>query len=93
MEYAHRAPPGFLPINLGTGQGVSVLELIRTFETATGQRIPYEIGPRRPGDIAEAWADPSAAESLLGWKATRTIEDMCADGWRWQSQNPNGYED
>ena len=77
--------------NLGTGRGVSVLELVHAFEAATGVKIPYEIAPRRPGDLAECWADPSKAERVLGWHAEKTVEDMCADSWRWQSGNPDGY--
>ena len=77
--------------NLGTGRGVSVLELVHAFEKATGVKIPYEITPRRPGDLAECWADPSKAQRVLGWKAEKTVEDMCADSWRWQQQNPEGY--
>ncbi|GAA3722288.1 UDP-glucose 4-epimerase GalE [Gordonia hankookensis] len=79
--------------NLGTGQGVSVLEVIKAFERASGRPIPYEIAPRRAGDIAASYADPSRANSELGWYATKTIDDMCADTWRWQSKNPNGYPD
>jgi UDP-glucose 4-epimerase len=77
--------------NLGTGHGVSVLELVNAFQRATGVTIPYVIAPRRPGDLAECWADPSKAQQVLGWHAEKTVEDMCADSWRWQSQNPNGY--
>ncbi|MBQ7189715.1 MAG: UDP-glucose 4-epimerase GalE [Kiritimatiellae bacterium] len=77
--------------NLGTGRGTSVLELVRAFEKASGKPVPYVIKPRRPGDIDECWADPAKAERELGWKATRGIEKMCEDTWRWQSQNPNGY--
>jgi UDP-glucose 4-epimerase len=77
--------------NLGTGHGVSVLELVNAFQRATGVKIPYEITPRRPGDLAECWADPTKAQQVLGWHAEKTVEDMCADSWRWQSQNPNGY--
>lgn len=84
---------GFTPVNLGTGRGVSVLELVRSFEAATGRHVPYRITARRPGDIAECWADPSAAARLLGWRAERSIEQACADGWRWQRQHPNGYRD
>ncbi|MFW7344954.1 MAG: UDP-glucose 4-epimerase GalE [Pigmentiphaga sp.] len=91
LEHAQETMGGFTAINLGTGRGTSVLELVRTFSTVSGRKIPYEFQPRRPGDIAECWADPSAAQALLGWQATRTLEDMCADGWRWQSQNPDGY--
>ncbi|MGO0575608.1 UDP-glucose 4-epimerase GalE [Ornithinimicrobium panacihumi] len=77
--------------NLGTGRGTSVLELVRAFERASGRPIPYEIVARRPGDIASSYADPTRAEQELGWRATRTVEDMCADSWRWQSANPEGY--
>ncbi|MDF3280653.1 UDP-glucose 4-epimerase GalE [Gordonia sp. N1V] len=77
--------------NLGTGQGTSVLEVIKAFERASGREIPYEIAPRRPGDIAASYADPSRANADLRWYATKTIDDMCADTWRWQSNNPNGY--
>ena len=77
--------------NLGTGKGCSVLELVSAFEKATGVRIPYEIVERRPGDIAECYADASKAERLLGWKAEKTIQDMCRDTYRWQKANPGGY--
>ena len=80
-----------ITINLGTGRGHSVLEVIRAFEHVTGKAIPYEISPRRAGDIAAYWADPSLAERELGWRAERTLEDMCRDGWRWQMMNPDGY--
>ncbi|MEE4024408.1 UDP-glucose 4-epimerase GalE [Gordonia sp. PKS22-38] len=79
--------------NLGTGQGVSVLEVIKAFERASGRPIPYEIAPRRAGDIAASYADPSRANADLGWRATKTIDDMCADTWRWQSKNPKGFPD
>jgi UDP-glucose 4-epimerase len=82
---------GAEPINLGTGQGYSVLQMIAALEQASGRRIPYKIGPRRPGDIAACYADASRAERLLGWKATRDLASMCADGWRWQQQNPDGF--
>jgi UDP-glucose 4-epimerase len=77
--------------NLGTGRGSSVLEVIASFEEATGKKIPYEFAPRREGDVTEAWAAPSYAEELLGWKTTRGLKEMLADAWNWQSQNPNGY--
>jgi UDP-glucose 4-epimerase len=80
-----------LTVNLGTGRGASVLEVVRAFERASGRTIPCEHVGRRPGDIAECWADPGLAQTTLGWKATRTLEDMCRDAWRWQSMNPNGY--
>ncbi|HDY7433610.1 TPA: UDP-glucose 4-epimerase GalE [Vibrio vulnificus] len=78
--------------NLGTGQGNSVLEMVAAFEKTAQRPIPYEIKPRRAGDIAECWADPTYAEQVLGWKATRSLETMVVDTWRWQSNNPNGYE-
>ena len=78
--------------NLGTGKGYSVLEVLHAFEKACGKELPYEIKPRRAGDIPTCYADPARAWTELGWKAERGIEEMCADSWRWQSQNPNGYE-
>ncbi|PUB26170.1 UDP-glucose 4-epimerase [Promicromonospora sp. AC04] len=77
--------------NLGTGTGTSVLELLKAFERAVGRELPYEIGPRRAGDLPAFWADPTRANTELGWRATKTIDDMCADTWRWQSQNPKGF--
>jgi UDP-glucose 4-epimerase len=91
VQYASRAADSFSAINLGTGRGTSVLQLVRAFEQASGKTIACAMQPRRPGDIASAWADPALAYRLLGWKAERSIEQMCADGWRWQSQNPDGY--
>lgn len=79
--------------NLGTGKGTSVLELIHAFEKACGKPIPYAIHPRRDGDVAASYADPAKANQLLGWKAEKTIEEACADSWRWQSGNPNGYHE
>ncbi len=84
--------PGLVTYNLGTGVGYSVLDIIHNFEKACGREIPYKIVPRRPGDIDMCYADPSKAEKELGWKATRGIDKMCEDAWRWQSKNPNGYE-
>ena len=77
--------------NLGTGRGYSVLELVRAFEKASGRPIPYEIVDRRPGDIDSCYADPTLAHEALGWHAIRDIDEMCADSWRWQSMNPNGF--
>lgn len=79
--------------NLGTGQGYSVLEMIQAFEQASGRKVAYQIAPRRPGDVAECWADASRAARELGWQAQYGIEDIMADTWRWQSQNPRGFED
>lgn len=77
--------------NLGTGAGYSVLDVVKSFENASGMKIPYKITNRRAGDIAECYADPSKAEAKLGWKATKSISDMCRDSWKWQSENPDGY--
>ncbi len=85
--------PGLDVINLGTGQGYSVLDMVKAFSRACGKEIPYEIKPRREGDIAMCYADPSKAARVLGWKAERGLDEMCEDTWRWQSQNPNGYEE
>jgi UDP-glucose 4-epimerase len=78
-------------VNLGTGQGYSVLDVVKAFEAASGKPVPYELVGRRPGDIAECFADPAAAAKLLGWQAEHGIERMCVDHWRWQSQNPRGF--
>jgi UDP-glucose 4-epimerase len=80
-----------LTVNLGTGQGYSVLEVVRAFEAASGRPVPCRVSPRRAGDVAQCYADPSLALRTLGWQAKRTLEEMCADAWRWQSRNPNGY--
>jgi UDP-glucose 4-epimerase len=83
--------PGINAYNLGTGKGSSVLDMVKTFEHATGKKIVYKITARRPGDMAECYADPEKAKRELGWTATRTLNDMCEDLWRWQSNNPAGY--
>lgn len=90
---AREKAPGAQCFNLGAGKGVSVLEAIAAFKRASNRDIPYEIAPRRDGDIAEIYAKPDRAQKILGWRAARTIEDMCADHWRWQSANPTGYRD
>jgi len=79
-------------VNLGTGHGNSVLEVVTAFEKASGRPVAYQIAPRRPGDVAQCYADPALAHRLLGWTATRSLADMCADAWRWQSANPEGYK-
>ncbi|HKJ11484.1 MAG TPA: UDP-glucose 4-epimerase GalE [Ornithinimicrobium sp.] len=79
--------------NLGTGRGTSVLEIVEAFARASGREIPYAVGPRRPGDIAASYADPAKAQSELDWRAKHSVEDMCADTWRWQQANPHGYPD
>ncbi len=88
----HLSPANSLiTVNLGTGRPYSVLEVIQSFEKASGKRIPYEIVGRRPGDLAEYYADPSFAKKVLGWEAKLDIDRMCADSWRWQKNNPKGY--
>ncbi|MEQ1518468.1 MAG: UDP-glucose 4-epimerase GalE [Usitatibacteraceae bacterium] len=82
---------GLMTVNLGTGNGYSVLDVVRAFEAASGKRVPYQFAPRRAGDIAECFADPALAAELLGWRARRGLSDMCDDAWRWQSNNPAGY--
>ncbi len=84
--------PGLDIINLGTGVGYSVLDMVKAFSKACKKELPYEIKPRRDGDIAMCYADPAKALKVLGWKAERGLDEMCEDSWRWQSQNPNGYE-
>lgn len=84
---------GVLIYNLGTGKGYSVLDVVHAFEKACGKKIPYAVKPRRPGDIATCYADPAKAKAELGWEAENGIEEMCADSWKWQSMNPNGYEE
>ena len=85
--------PGLVTYNLGTGHGYSVLDIVKAFEKASGRKIPYVIAPRRAGDIAECYADPSLAEKEMGFKCKYGLEDMCEDSWRWQSNNPSGYGD
>jgi UDP-glucose 4-epimerase len=90
LDYIRRQR-GLHIINLGTGNGVSVLDMVAAFERASGCPVPYEIVGRRPGDIAACWADPGLARQLLNWKASRNLAQMCEDAWRWQSGNPSGY--
>ena len=85
------AGSGSLTVNLGTGRGTSVLELVHAFERASGKSVPYRFAARRPGDVAACWADPSLAERTIGWCAKRDLDVMCADTWRWQTANPDGY--
>lgn len=85
--------PQCMAINLGTGEGYSVLDVIKAFEHVSNQQIRYEIAPRRPGDVAACYADPAHARDVLGWSAKKTLREMCADMWNWQSKNPNGYAD
>jgi UDP-glucose 4-epimerase len=86
LDYLEREG-GMLTLNLGTGQGYSVLEVVKAFEKASGRLVPYKIGPRRVGDITECWADPSLAKLLIGWKTSRDLNRMCADAWRWQQHS------
>ena len=90
LDYLMRADRS-LTVNLGTGRGISVLELLRGFERASGRPIPYQIVARRPGDVAEVYADPALARELLGWEGKLDVDAMCRDAWRWQSMNPQGY--
>jgi UDP-glucose 4-epimerase len=85
--------PGVVTYNLGTGRGYSVLEVVAAFEKASGKKMPYKMVKRRPGDVASCYADPTKAKRELGWTADRGIDEMCVDVWRWQSNNPNGYEE
>ena len=93
LEKLNKEHGGVWIYNLGTGKGYSVLDIVKNFEAATGVKIPYVIKPRRAGDIATCYCDASKAEKELGWKAENGIREMCEDSWRWQSMNPNGYED
>ena len=83
--------PQLLTLNLGSGQGYSVLEVVAAFESASGRPVPYEVVSRRPGDAATTVADPALALQRLGWQTRRSLMDICSDGWAWQSNNPNGY--
>ena len=92
VAWVASAPRGCEAFNLGTGRGRSVLELVEAFSRACGRRVPTEIAPRRPGDVAICHADPGKAERILGWRARLSLQDMCESTWRWQSRNPNGYQ-
>lgn len=91
IEYMLRGHRGENVFNLGTGTGYSVLEMVSAFERVTGQKIPYEIVPRRPGDLATVYSSPDRSAELLGWKAKYGLDDMCRDAWNWQSKNPGGF--
>jgi len=91
LNRLHHKAGGVHTWNLGTGRGVSVLDMVRAFEAASGKKVPCEIVARRPGDVAQCWADPSRAAHDLGWRAIHDLPRMCADAWRWQSNNPDGY--
>jgi len=88
---ARLSGPQCFEVNLGTGTGYSVLDVVKAFEQASGRPVPYELAPRRPGDVAACYADPAFAAELIGWRAERGIDAMCIDAWRWQSGNPNGF--
>ena len=88
-----RKKVGFKVYNLGTGKGYSVLELLHAFEDACGRELPYRFAPRREGDVAVSYCDPAKAFNEMGWKAEKTLDDMCRDSWRWQSMNPDGYDE
>ena len=94
LEYLEKQKEAKAPlvVNIGTGQGYSVLDMVKAFEKASGKKIPYKIVDRRDGDIATCFADPSYAKEVLGWEAVRGVDAMCEDAWRWQKNNPNGYE-
>lgn len=84
--------PGVVTYNLGTGQGYSVLDMVKAFEKASGRKVPYKIAPRRAGDIAQCYADPTLAQKELGWQTEHGLQEMCEDSWHWQSMNPQGYQ-
>ena len=90
LQYAQKHK-GCEAINLGTGKGYSVMQIVKAFEAVNDIQVPYEVGPRRPGDVATVFANPVKADTLLNWKAEKTLEDMCRDSWRWQTMNPQGY--
>lgn len=90
LGYAHGRSGHFI-FNLGSGQGISVLQMHHAFSAACGRALPFVLSPRRPGDVAAYWADPEHAQRTFNWEAKKSIDDMCQDTWRWQSQNPNGY--
>ncbi len=94
LQYLTNTPiTNILITNIGTGIGYSVLDVVQAFEKVSGKKVPYKIVPRRAGDIAKYFSDPSYAKEIIGWEAKKTLEDMCQDSWKWQSQNPNGYCD
>ena len=84
--------PEVLKVNIGTGVGYSVLDMVKAYEKASGKKVPFKIVPRRVGDIASCYANPQKAKELLGWESKRTLEDMCKSSFNWQSKNPNGYK-
>jgi UDP-glucose 4-epimerase len=93
IEYLNKNKTKPLIVNIGTGKGYSVLDVVKAFEKASGKKISYKIVDRRPGDVAKVYADPSFAKKTLNWQATRDLNKMCEDSWRWQNKNPNGYEE
>lgn len=91
LNYIRKKDEGCYTFNLGTGTAYSVLEMLKGMSEASGRELPYVIGPRRAGDLAEIYADPAVAKKELGWVAEKGLKEMCDDAWRWQKQNPNGY--
>lgn len=91
IQYVDKKKFGIFTFNLGTGNGYSVLDMVKAMGKACGHEIKYKVGERRPGDIATCYADPSLAKQEMGWEATLTLDDMCRDLWSWQSQNPDGF--
>ena len=91
LDYLYKQESGYQAINLGTGKGTSVVEMVEAFKEASGKPIPYKIVARRPGDLAEVYANTDKAFEMLGWKAKCSLEDMCNDTWNWQQKNPQGY--
>jgi UDP-glucose 4-epimerase len=92
LDKLYSSEVGCEAVNLGTGNGISVLQLVKGMEKATGKPVPFAIAPRRPGDVASMYADPTLAEKMLKWKAELGVDEMCADTWQWQSTNPYGYQ-
>lgn len=93
IDFMRKGHNGEHVFNLGTGTGYSVLDMVKTFERVTGQKVPYEIAPRRPGDLATVYASPDRSAEILGWTAKHSLEDMCRDTWNWQSKNPKGFKE
>jgi UDP-glucose 4-epimerase len=93
LKRVEQEAPFWEAFNLGSGRPVSVLEMVKAMSTACGKDVPYQMGDRRAGDLPKFWANPDKALELLGWSTQKTLDDMCADTWRWQSNNPYGYKD
>jgi len=91
LDYLYKQTSGYQAVNLGTGKGTSVVEMVDAFKAASGKPIPFKIVARRPGDLAEVYANTDKASQMLGWTAACSLEDMCVDTWNWQQKNPQGY--